>query len=94
MLYKNITGYINTARSIYSTLLIENRLEPIGYGRDIVEEEQASKKRAGYGELLLQELSIRLTKEFGRGFSISTLKDIRQFYLVYSETPKSHAVRG
>jgi predicted nuclease of restriction endonuclease-like (RecB) superfamily len=50
----------------------------------LVEEEQGGKDRAEYGKQLLQELSRVLTDEFGRGFSTTNLKQMRQFYLVYS----------
>lgn len=64
-------------------------------GRYIVEEEQTGEARAEYGKELLRKLSKRLNKEFGRGFGLSTLEDVRKFYLVYSLSPtKSHAVRG
>ena len=54
-------------------------------GRMIVEEEQHGAKRAAYGTYLLNELSVYLTKNFGKGFSVGTLKNIRQFYMVYSK---------
>jgi len=50
-------------------------------GRRIVEQEQKGKNRAAYGEEIINTLSSRLTKEFGRGFSISNLQSMRQFYL-------------
>ena len=53
-------------------------------GRMIVEEEQQGKNRAAYGQQLLKELSAHLTKTCGKGFSVSNLKNIRQFYKVYS----------
>lgn len=52
-------------------------------GRIIVEEEQKGKAKAGYGEYLLKELSERLTKDFGKGFDYSNVKNMRQFYLVF-----------
>jgi hypothetical protein len=52
-------------------------------GGEIVEEEQKGRKRAGYGEMLLQNLSQRLTSEFGAGYSVQNVKFIRQFYLEY-----------
>lgn len=58
-------------------------------GRAIVEEEQQGKKKAGYGENLIHRLSERLSKEFGKGFSVANLKDMRLFYILY---PKSQAV--
>ena len=54
-------------------------------GRMIVEEEQHGAKRAAYGTYLLNELSVYLTENFGKGFSVGTLKNIRQFYMVYSK---------
>ena len=53
-------------------------------GRMIVEEEQHGEDRATYGQKLLQELSVYLTENFGKGFSVGNLKNIRQFYKVYS----------
>ena len=50
-------------------------------GRRIVEEEQRGKGRAAYGEEIIKALAERLTAEFGRGFSPSNLKSMRQFYL-------------
>jgi len=52
-------------------------------GREIVEVEQHGKRRAGYGEQVLQGLSTRLTAQFGAGYSLRNLRRIRQFYLTY-----------
>ena len=49
-----------------------------------VEEEQHGENRAAYGKQLIKELSAYLTKHFGKGFSVANLKNIRQFYKVYS----------
>lgn len=54
-------------------------------GRIIVEEEQEGKGRAGYGLLLIEDLSEKLTKEFGKGFSSTNLKQMRSFYNIYSK---------
>ena len=54
-------------------------------GRMIVEEEQQGKGRAEYGKQLLKELSIVLTKEFGKGFSVTNLQQMRNFYLIYQK---------
>lgn len=58
-------------------------------GRMIVEE-QGSKDRAAYGTALVRELSQRLTADFGRGFTVTNLKYMRQFYLAF---PIGHALR-
>jgi predicted nuclease of restriction endonuclease-like (RecB) superfamily len=52
-------------------------------GREIVEEEQRGKERAGYGQELLRQLSGRLRKEFGAGFSVDSLERFRGFFLQY-----------
>ncbi len=53
-------------------------------GRMIVEEEQHGQNRAAYGKQILTELSAYLTAVHGKGFSVGNLKNIRQFYKVYS----------
>jgi predicted nuclease of restriction endonuclease-like (RecB) superfamily len=52
-------------------------------GRRIVEAEQKGKRRAGYGEQLIELLSTDLTNEFGRGFSRQNLQQMRQFYMFW-----------
>lgn len=54
-------------------------------GQRIVEHEQAGEQRAGYGEELLRQLSIDLTRRFGRGFSRQNLQQMRNFYLFWPE---------
>lgn len=49
-------------------------------GRHIVEFELHGKKRAEYGEELLERLAADLTSRFGRGFSRPNLQQMRQFY--------------
>ncbi len=52
-------------------------------GHLIVEDEQHGKARAGYGEETLKMLSERLMAEFGRGFSMRNLRNMRTFYLTF-----------
>jgi len=52
---------------------------------------QQGAKRGGYGERLLEGLAARLTREFGRGFSISNLWDMRRFFEGF-EIPQPTAV--
>jgi predicted nuclease of restriction endonuclease-like (RecB) superfamily len=98
-LYSKITLHISNARqNIERSINAEMVKSYWLIGRDIIEEEQQGHKRADYGAFIINEISERLTSEYGKGFSISTLKDIRRFYLVYqidgSINQKSHAVRG
>ena len=59
-------------------------------GQAIISYEQRGKGRAGYGERLTELLAERLTEEFGKGFTATNLKYMRQFYLTF---PISHALR-
>ena len=54
-------------------------------GRMIVHEEQNGNERADYGKQLIKTLSLKLTADFGKGFSQRNLEQMRQFYLVYSK---------
>jgi predicted nuclease of restriction endonuclease-like (RecB) superfamily len=54
-------------------------------GRMIIEEEQNGKERADYGKRILKELSKRLNSEFGKGFSVTNLQQMKNFYAVYGK---------
>ena len=54
-------------------------------GKWIVEEQQNGSDRAKYGGRVLEYLSIALTEEFGRGFSVDTLNNARKFFLTYRD---------
>ena len=79
------------ARTVNTTQVIANWL----IGREIVEEEQQGKRRAGYGENLLAGLSARLTTDYGKGFAVRNLEHCRSFYFAYPGLlAKSNAVRS
>lgn len=83
-LYGNIKQVIEEARSsVYRAANFAMVQAYWNIGRLIVEEEQNGKERANYRQALLNELSKRLTKEFGQGFDASNLRKIRQFYIVF-----------
>ncbi len=56
-------------------------------GRMIVEDEQQGEQRAEYGATMLKKVAERLTRKFGKGFSLTNLKQMRSFYLIYSAQP-------
>ncbi|MCH9763252.1 MAG: PDDEXK nuclease domain-containing protein [Gammaproteobacteria bacterium] len=95
-LYQQATQHIEEARirvqrSINTEMVSAYWL----IGRDIVEAEQKGKARAAYGSNLLKDLARQLFDKYGKGFSVSTLRDIRQFYITYSDSsPIHHVVRG
>ena len=59
-------------------------------GRMIVEDEQGGQKRAAYGKQVLPELAKRLSEEFGAGFDVSNLRNMRQFFQFF---PNRDALR-
>lgn len=70
----------NVARAVNSSMVTAYWL----IGREIVEELQRGKDRAGYGKNLLEELSGQLTPRYGQGFSATNLRQFRLFYQAFS----------
>lgn len=83
-IYEEIKILLNSARNnITSTINSTMAKTYFLIGKRIVEEEQNGEKRAEYGDELIKNLSLRLTKEFGKGFSKTNLKQMKSFYLAY-----------
>ena len=84
-MYEKIALLLDSARSkvvsLVNTTMVRTYFE---IGRIIVEEEQKGKARAEYGKETLKRLSSKLTARFGKGFSLTNLKQMRDFYRVYS----------
>ena len=82
--YSSIKELMDNARNSVArevnNILIQTYWE---IGRIIVEDEQGNSDRAEYGKQLVKDLSKRLTKEYGKGFSRSNLQNMRNFYLSY-----------
>jgi predicted nuclease of restriction endonuclease-like (RecB) superfamily len=90
--YQSIAEILQTARRNAHRAVNSAMVEAYWQiGRMIVEEEQQGKSRAVYGVALIQSLSVRLTAEFGKGFSEQSLRSFRQFYLCFPirSTPRS-----
>ena len=60
-------------------------------GRIIVEHEQSGSLRADYGKCVLQDVSERLQQEFGTGFSVRNLQQMKKFYVMF---PNTNALRS
>ena len=69
----------SVARTVNTAQVAANWL----IGREIVEEEQAGKRRAVYGAELLWDLAAGLKAEFGSGYGVDNLELFRRFYLEY-----------
>jgi len=59
-------------------------------GKNIVEK-QGGEMRAEYGAQLIKALSEQMTADFGKGFTVANLKNMRQFYLTFQN---SYALRS
>jgi predicted nuclease of restriction endonuclease-like (RecB) superfamily len=90
-LYREIRAVLESARAgayrAVNTAMVRAYWQ---VGRLIVEHEQGGRKRAAYGETVLDDLSQRLTADFGKGFTTTNLKYMRSFYLAF---PIRHALR-
>ena len=83
-LFENVRRLISQARSqVVQSINITMVYTYFEIGRLIVEHEQYGENRAEYGIKLLQGLSTYLTKEFGKGFSVTNIQQMRNFYLIY-----------
>jgi predicted nuclease of restriction endonuclease-like (RecB) superfamily len=67
----------NVVRTVNTTMVTAYWL----VGREIVQAIQGGRKRAEYGEQIIENLSAQLTERYGQGFSVPNLKNFRQFYL-------------
>jgi predicted nuclease of restriction endonuclease-like (RecB) superfamily len=90
-LYSSVKQIIEQSRNtVYRTANLMMVQAYWHIGKLIIEEEQSGKQRAEYGTALLKELSLRLAKEYGKGFDESNLRHMRNFYTTYQ---KQDAVR-
>ena len=63
-------------------------------GRRIVQFEQGGEARAMYGEQVIEQLASDLSKQFGRGFGSTNLKQMRTFYLTWPEQKIRQTLSG
>ena len=83
-LYNKISSILEESRKFVATTVNTAMVQTyFKIGRLIVEEEQHGNIRAEYGKETLKNLSIKLTANYGKGFSVTNLKQMRDFYLTY-----------
>jgi predicted nuclease of restriction endonuclease-like (RecB) superfamily len=88
--YNEIRNILLTARNkVYHTANFAMVEAYWNIGKSIIEE-QGGNEKAEYGSGLLKELSKQMTHDFGKGFTVTNLKYMRQFYLTF---PNGHALR-
>lgn len=89
--YDEIRNILHTARNkVYQTANFAMVEAYWNIGKSIIKE-QGGDEKAAYGTGLLKELSEQMTRDFGKGFTVTNLKYMRQFYLTF---PNGHALRG
>lgn len=88
--YNEIKNILNIARNkVYKTANFVMVEAYWNIGKSIIEE-QGGNEKAEYGAGLIKELSKQMTQDFGKGFTVTNLKYMRQFYLMF---PNGHALR-
>ncbi|MFR3389845.1 MAG: PDDEXK nuclease domain-containing protein [[Clostridium] scindens] len=89
--YDQIKRILSEARNkVYQTANFAMVEAYWNIGKNIVEQ-QGGEEKAEYGVRLIAELSKQMTTDFGKGFTVANLKNMRQFYLTF---PKSYALRS
>lgn len=89
--YEGIKNILTTARNkVYQTANFAMVEAYWNIGKSIIEE-QGGNEKAEYGTGLLKELSKQMTQNFGKGFTVANLKNMRQFYLTF---PNGYALRS
>ncbi len=85
--YNEIKELLQNAKNrVYSTINTTMTQTYWQIGKRIVEEEQEGEGRAKYGKALLKNLSVELTQEFGKGYSVDNLENMRKFYIAFSKS--------
>ena len=85
--YQEIKELLYSAKNrVYQTINTTMTETYFQIGKRIVEEEQGGEIRAEYGKSLLKLLSVQLINEFGKGFSVDNLENMRRFYLAFQKS--------
>lgn len=83
-LISDIQQIINQARTQVKQAVNHAMVQAYWHiGQLIVEQEQQGAQRAEYGKAQLQQLSEQLTTDFGKGFDITNLRNMRRFYQTF-----------
>lgn len=81
--YNQILQILTDARSRVFHNVNFTMVEAYWHVGKMIVEEQGGVERNEYGKKLLQELAVNLTRDFGKGFTVTNLKYMRQFYLTF-----------
>jgi predicted nuclease of restriction endonuclease-like (RecB) superfamily len=82
-LYKDVKDLLEQARAKAYAAVNFTMVEAYWNVGRLIVERQGGEERAEYGSSLIHNLSKRLTVEYGKGYTITNLKYMRQFYLQF-----------
>lgn len=82
-LYADIKSVLTSARNKAVVVVNTTMVQAYWAVGKLIVNAQGGEHKAAYGDNLLNEISVRLTAEFGKGFDTSNLRRMRQFYLSF-----------
>lgn len=83
-LYDSIKEVLNKSRQqAYQAVNTSMLFAYWSIGQLIVENEQDGNENAEYGKSVIENLSKKLTEDYGTGFSQRNIRNMRKFYLLY-----------
>lgn len=86
--YQEIESYIRKNEINKKTRVLEENYDILNnywhIGKLLVEA-QGGKDRAKYGNELIKKWSLEYTKDYGKGYDESNLRNFRRFYLVFQK---------
>ena len=89
--YEQIKNILTAARNkVYSAANFAMVEAYWHIGKSIVNQ-QGGESRAEYGAQLIKALSEKMTADFGKGFTVANIKNMRQFYMTFQN---SYALRS
>jgi len=89
-LYEEVKSVLELARSRVYAAVNFAMVEAYWHVGRLIVERQGGEERAEYGSGLINALAKRLTAEYGKGYTSTNLKYMRQFYLQFQNR---HALR-
>ena len=89
-LYEEVKSVLELARSRAYAAVNFAMVEAYWHVGRLIVERQSGEERAEYGSRLINDLAKRLTAEYGKGYTTTNLKYMRQFYLQFQN---GHALR-
>lgn len=89
-LYSQISQILNEARTKVATTVNTAMVQAYWHIGKLIVDAQGGEERASYGDDLINDISKKLTTQFGKGFTPTNLKYMRLFYNAF---PIRHSLR-